>query len=392
MSTQTTVWVLIATDGVSDKVRNLVDSGYFSEAKDLDFHLKHISEKISSLINEKGGSIALSTYDRQVLQVPITVAEELPLIVAGYKEVFGSMMSVGMGLDLREASLAAKKSTFTNDIELYDPKDESYKELRKTLQIEDDVFQPQPNQFDMTHPDSPKADASKFSTGKYKPGLDAQSQLQAEGALVNATVEQLMGPANQMQQQQQQQQQQAQQQNPPESMLEAVSGEKKKDKPDTETKQKKSKDSDDSDTGKSKDSDDDSDDSDDDSDDSDATNEKLGNLLASVQEKMPELMKLHDKNPEAFKKVIGLVHKLVDMAKQKKSVNKSEPLDLAEELNKMIKIKYPVGTVKGRRKKVLVNGKSAWRSVAAGQVQDLKGDPISVASHNAKAKAGTAGG
>src|ERR1017187_8672119 len=108
MSTQTTVWVMICTDGVADKVRDLVDSGYFAEAKGLDFHLKHISEKISSLINEKGGSIALSTYDRQVMQLPITVAEELPLIVAGYKEVFGSMMSVGMGLDLRQAFLAAK--------------------------------------------------------------------------------------------------------------------------------------------------------------------------------------------------------------------------------------------------------------------------------------------
>jgi hypothetical protein len=396
MSTQTTVWVLIATDGVADKVRDLVDSGYFSEAKDLDYHLKNVCEKISALVNEKGGSIALSTYDRQVLQLPITVAEELPVILAGFKEVFGALMSVGMGLDLREASIAAKKSTFTNDIELYDPKDESYKEFRKSLQIEDDVFGPQPNQYDMTHPKSPSPDSSKTNVGKYVPGLDAQQQLQAEGALINATIQQLMGPANQIQQQaQQQQQQQAEQEKqPPESMLEAVSGEKKKDKPDTETKQKKDSDSkggkdDDSDSDSSDSSD--SDEDDDSSDDSDATTEKIGKLLANVQEKLPELMALHDKNPDAFKKVIGLVHKLVDVAKQKKSVKKTELVGLTEELNKAIKIRYPVGTTKGRKKKIMVDGKAVWRSVAAGQVKDVKGDAISVASHNAKAKAGTEG-
>jgi hypothetical protein len=313
-----------------------------------------------------------------------------------------------MGLDLREAFLAAKKSMFTNDIELYDPKDDSYKDLRKTLQLEDDTMQPQPNQFDMTHPVSPAPEATTFSTGKYKPGLNAQEQMQAEGALINATIQQLMGPAQQMQQQaeQQQQQQAEQEKEPPGSMLEAVSGEKKKDKPDTETKQKKgSDDSDDSSKGKKgkKDDDDDSDSDDDDddsdsddsdseeSDDTDASTDKIGNLLASVQEKLPGLMSLQEKNPEAFKKIMGLVHKLVDMAKAKQSTKKSELLGLTEELNKMIKIRYPVGTVKGRKKKIMVNGKAAWRSVAAGQVQDLKGDPISVASHNAKAKAGTEG-
>lgn len=404
MSTQTTVWVLIATDGVADKVRDLVDSGYFAEAKDLDYQLKSISTKMNQLVGEKGGSVALSTYDRQVLQVPITVAEELPLILAGYREVFGAMMSVGMGLDLREASLAAKKSTFTNDIELYDPKDDSYKEMRKSLQIEDDVFGPQPNQYDMTHPKSPPPDASAPGVGKYVPGLDAQQQLQAEGALINATIQQLMGPAQQMQAQaQQQQQQQAEQEKqPPGSLLEAVSGEKKKDKPDTETKQKKSKDSEDSDSKKGKkddgdddsddDSDSDSDDSDsDDTDDTDASTDKIGNLLASVQEKLPGLMSLQEKNPEAFKKIMGLVHKLVDMAKAKQSTKKSELVGLTEELNKAIAIRYPVGTVKGRKKKLMVDGKAKWRSVAAGQVKDLKGDVISVASHNAKAKSGTEG-
>jgi hypothetical protein len=135
MATLTFVWVIIATDGVSDKIRDLVDSGYFSEAKSIDIHLKAVSDKIQSLVNEKGGDIKISTYDRQVLELPISVAEELPLILAGYRQVFGSMMSVGMGLDMNEAALAVKKSTYTNDIEMYDPKDDTYKQLQKTLRL-----------------------------------------------------------------------------------------------------------------------------------------------------------------------------------------------------------------------------------------------------------------
>lgn len=396
MSTQTSIWTMIATDGVSDKIRDLVDSGYFAEAQDLDHHLKAISDKINHLVGERGGSVKLSTYDRIVLELPITVAEELPLILAGYRQVFGSLMSVGMGLDLREAALSAKKSTFTNDIEMYDPNDETYKELKKTLGIEDEVFnQPGVAQYDVTHPKSPKPDADQTSVGKFVAGLNPQQQLEAENAMIQATVQQLMGPAQQMQEQMQQQQAQLAQQQAqgngegegPSSLLEALSGEKKKDKPDTEAKQKKSSDSKDSD--KDSDSEDDSEDSEDST--GDDQTDKIANLLANVQEKMPKLMELHEKNPEAFKKVVGLVQKLVGAVKSKEKVSKNELLGMTEELNKMIKLKYPVGSVRGRKKKVIVDGKAAWRSVAAGQVKDAKGNAISVASHNEKADDGTQG-
>ena len=399
MSTQTSVWVMIATDGVADKIRDLVDSGYFAEAKDLDYHLKSITDKINALVNDRGGSVKLSIYDRQVIEMPVTVAEELPLILSGYREVFGSLMAVGMGMDLKEASTAAKKATFTNQIELYDPKDESFA-LYKTLQLEADMFQPQPNLVGTdqeNHPGSPKPDASKFSVGKVIPALSADQSVQAEAQMVNATIQLLMGPTQQMQQQQQaqEQQQQEQQKQPPGSLLEAMSGEKKTDKPKTETKQKKDSDSDDSDESsesKSKKGKSDSDEDDSDSDDdSDATNERLGELLSSVQEKMPELMKLHEKNPEAFKKVIALVQKLVDVAKAKKSVKKSEISDMTEDLNKALRLTFPVGTVRNRKKKVVVDGKAKWRGVAAGQVKDIKGNPISVDSHNAHAKEGKEG-
>jgi len=397
MSTQTSVWIMIATDGVSNKIKDLVDSGYFVEAHDLDYHLKAVADKLNKLVGEKGGSVKLSTYDRQVLELPITVAEELPLILAGYRQVFGPLMAVGMGLDLREAALASKKSVFSNDIELYDPKDESYKVLVKTLELEDEVFQPQPNLYDETHPKSPKASADEADVGRYIPGLNAQQALEAENQLVQATVQQLMGPAQAMQQQQQaQMEQQAKEQEKQESgkggegsLLEELSGEKKSDKPKTESKQSKASSEDDSDAD---DSDDESDD--DDSDDSSGSTEKLGQLLSDVQDKMPKLMELHDKNPEAFKKVVNLLHKLVSVVKSRKSDAKKSEAGIeamTEELNKMIKIRYPVGTVKGRKKKVIVDGKAKWRGVAAGQVKDVKGNAISVESHNAKTDDGTEG-
>lgn len=389
MSTQTTVWTMIITDGVSDKIRDLIDSGYIQEAQDLDFQLKSITDKMNKLIGERGGAVKLSTYDRQILELPVTVAEELPLILAGYKQVFGALMSVGMGLDIREAALAAKKSMYTNDIELYDPKDESYADIKKNLQLENELFEVQPNLYAQTQPPSPKADSSKDSVGKYVPGLNAQQALEAENQLVQATVQQLMGPAQEMQQQmmQQQQQQQSEEEQQPDSLLEALSGEKKSDKPKTESKEKKSKDSDDEDSDKSSDDSDESDsgDSDDDSD-SDESTDKLGKLLSDVQDKMPKLMELHEKNPEAFKKVVALLHKLVGVVKSRKeTTNKKEIVDMAEELNKAIKIRYPVGTVKNRKKKVIVDGKARWRGVAAGQVKDNTGNAISVQSHNAQA-------
>jgi hypothetical protein len=404
MSTQTSIWTMIATDGVSDKIRDLVDSGYFAEAQDLDFHLKSITEKLKLLVGERGGSVKLSIYDRQVLELPITVAEELPLILAGYRQVFGSLMSVGMGLDLNEAAWAAKKSTFTNDIEMYDPKDESYKDLKKALNIEDEVFnQPGIAQYDVTHPKSPKPDADAANVGKFVGGLNAQQQLEAENSMIQATVQQLMGPANEMQQQMQQQQQQMAEQQAqgngdgegPSSLLEAMSGEKKKDKPDSSTKQKKesSKDDNDEDSEDFDDSNDDKsskDDSDEDSTGDDST-DKIASLLANVQEKMPKLMELHDKNPEAFKKVVALVQKLVASVKSKEKVSKSELANATEDLNKMIKLRYPVGSVRNRKKKVIVNGKASWRSIASGQVKDTKGNAISVAAHNEKTDDGTEG-
>lgn len=393
MGSKNSVWIVIAADEVSDRARELVDKGAFAEAKDIDYQLKSIAEQLKSFAQEKGGSLLIATYDRFVLEAPITVAEILPNIISGYKSTLGSRLAVGIGMDLLEASKAARKSTISGDIELYDPTDDSFKldYIEKNAYELDEEITLSPNLYDHTNPGSPEpSDREKTNKLQYKPGLNPQQSIQAEAQLISAIVDQLNAPAQQVQQQMQQQMQQQQQQQQPNDLLEALHGgqvpghtpEQKDDSDKSPKKDSKASGSEDKSPKKDTSSDDDDDSKEDESESG------LKNLLGIVNEKVPQLMNLAETNPEAFKKVIGLVHKIVDMSKRK-SVSKGEVKNLAEELNK--KIEFPVGTLKNGKKKVIVNGRSVWRSVRSGLVRDNQGEPVSVKSSNAAAKTGEEG-
>lgn len=388
--TENKVYILIALEGVSKKICEYVDAGYFTEAQDLDSKIWALKDKVKSLISQHGGQYLLSTYERHVLHLPITVAEELPLILKGYKDTFSDRMAVGIGLTMSEAVRACEKSYFTGDIEMFDPEDKSYEEVKKNIEISDDIFDvTQPNLFDRQHPKSPTPDASKDKIGKYVIAPNAQQSLQLEQQMIMATMQQLNAPAEQaqqqMQQQMQQQQQEMQQQNP-QNLLEALSGERQQGQQQQQAKPQQEEQQ--AEESESKIGQEEVESSQDESKEA----EKLAGLLEMVNEKIPKLTDLADKNPEAFKKVLGLVHKIVDMAKdKKKDLDKKEVKDLTEELNKTIKMFYPVGTVKNGKKKVIKDGKASWRSVRAGMVKDSAGNAISVASHNAKADDGSSG-
>ena len=396
MGTENKIWVVIASQNISQKINDLVDAGYFAEARDLDYQLKSINDKTKSFISERGGQIHLAIYEKIVLELPYSIAEDLPnTVLIGYKQFFGGLMAVGLGLDLREAILASKKSMMSSHIEMYDPEDESMKEFRKSLQIESDLFpDTPPNIYDKTNPKSPQPSAQdQHKVDKFVPAANAQTALKLENDMIQATVQQLNAGAEQVQQQAEQQMQQMQAQaaqQQPQNLGEALNGgpvegqEKEEKKPKVgEKEMSESK-------GSSEKSSDSSEENDEDGEDSKET-EKLAQLLEMVNDKIPKLSGLAEKNPEAFKKVIGLVHKIVDMAKDKKKVEKKEVDDLTEDLNKAIAGMYPVGTVKHGKKKVMIDNKATWRSVRAGQVKDLKGNPISVASHNDKADDGNQG-
>jgi hypothetical protein len=383
VSTQSSVWCVVNSDGVQDKINEMIDAGMFFEATSLNDQLFAISDKINSLISERGGTVRLTTYSRQVLEMPVTVAEELPLILAGYKDVFTTKMSVGMGLTPNEAVMAAKKSVLTNQIELFDPEDSFIKEMKKSIEIGEEIFQP--NLSDRTNPEPPKPTKDKKDFGNYVPGLDINQSIQADSQIVNGVLQQLMGPAQQMQQQaQQQMQQQAQQQ--PGSLLEAMSGDQKKtDKPVSHIDQKEQDKEEQKEAAPKKESEEKKPEE----DKEDDSNNKIGKLLDNIQQKLPQIMDLKTKDPAAFKQSMSLVHKLLDMAK-KDRIKKGEIL--TDELNKALRLKLPPGSVKGRKKKVVINGKAVWRSVASGQVADpTTGQAISVVSHNAAADDGKIG-
>ncbi len=380
MANQNTVWVVISAREALDKIREYIDGGYLGEAQRLHFQLKSLDEKVNSLLSEKGGRVHLSTYDKIIMEMPASVAEEIPAITLGYRQFFGTKMAIGIGMDLAEASAAANKSEFSNEIELYDPADDTFK--AEFYKNGEDPFELPPNLFDPLSPPAPEAREQRKRAPKEKPVLsDPQTAMQAESAMMQAIMQQISPPPPQMPQQQEQQQQEQQpEEQQPRDLLEQLHGEQidghspdsdssasgPKEEVKEEAKPESKKDS---------------------AEDDDGGNEKIAGLLATVQDKMPKLMQLADSNPDAFKKVVNLVHKLVDMAKQKKT-QKSEMETLTDQLNKALKLRLPVGTTKGRKKKVLIDGKEVWRSMAAGQVKDPRGQAVSVKSSNAKADDG----
>ena len=391
MGTENKIWVVISSQNVSQKINDLVDAGYFAEARDLDYQLKSINDKVKSFISERGGVIHLTTYEKIILELPYSIAEDLPnTVLIGYKQFFGGLMATGLGLDLREAILASKKSMVSGNIEMYDLEDESMQEFRKSLEIESDLFPDiPPNVYDKTNPKSPQPSAQEqVKVDKFVPATDVQTALKLENSMIQATVQQLNAGVAEIQQQAEQQMQAQAAQQQPQNLGEALNGgpvegqEKEEKKPKVgEKEMSESK-------GSSKDSEKSEDEGDE--DDSKET-EKLAQLLEMVNEKIPKLASLAEKNPEAFKQVLNLTHKLVGMAKDKKKVEKKEVQDMTDELNKAIHTIYPVGTVKHGKKKVIEDSKAKWRSVRAGQVKDLKGNAISVASHNDKADDGNQG-
>ena len=75
---------------------------------------------------------------------------------------------------------------------------------------------------------------------------------------------------------------------------------------------------------------------------------------------------------------------------KKKETKKSEIDSINAKLDELTKgMKYPIGTRKGRKVKVIIDGKAVWRSMSAGRVQDARGQAISVKSHNAAAESGS---
>jgi chemotaxis protein histidine kinase CheA len=400
MSNVGTIWVVISATEAKDKLVELIDSGYLAQAVGYSSALDSLIDKMKLSVQQYGGSIPLAVYERIIMQIPSSLAEQIPNIIAGYSDSLNNKVAVGFGVTMEEASRAAQKSRNTGKIELYaHDKDNGFMEKNQAPNLSPGIQLP-PNLYNPNVPDN----LSYIDKKPYQPRPAPQQEAQSESAFIQSVVEQIGGMSQQeMQQQMQQIQQQAQQMqqaqqqqaDSPRNLLQTLSGQaspggKKEDKESKDSpKKEESKESESTDAADLKEKVTEAEES--------TGDDKIAAKLDNLKEKIPQIMGLSESNPKAFKATMDMINKLLSLAKENQKVKKRESLLVLQELAKAIDnaaavrpksngIHYPVGTRLGRFKKVMANGKQVWREMSSGQVQDNTGQAISVKEANKQAK------
>lgn len=362
------IFVIISLEDVCERIRTYIDKGYFTEAQKLSYEIEGFCDHIKSEFQKDGSTIYLLITDRIILECTLAQAETIPLLVDGLKELLAGdgKVACGLGYNIEEASKAVMRSRETLDIELYD------ENLHKADHLQS---LPLNNGDPRVHHYQDKVKPKKKQAII---GPDAQSELQVQTEYTNAIAQSMMPPPPP----QPQMPQQAQDPNQPrKSLHELLTGtpangegqEQQQQQPQgSEPLQESETETDISPEEKSE-------------------LDKIGESILSIKDNIPHLMDLAERNPKAFKQSVGVINKLLGLAKEKFKKSDGAFADqelLVDELNKAIqKFHYPVGTVKHRKKKQMVNGKASWRSMVSGQVMDEQGNAISVKSHNNKVMA-----
>ena len=387
MATENTVWVVFSCDAVTDKLRSWLDTGHFEEAIKYSQSIKDYNDKLKAFAQSKGGHLMVALDDRQIMELPASAADEIPYFIEGFKEDLGQhKIGVGIGLDFDEAVRAMRHSLQTGEIELYTPGETPIFKANEITDatdafglnvdpagLKDEMLLP-PNIFD---PQFPPKEAQKFPPTKDRPFVsrpEMQKELQAEGEMLQGIGQQMQPPQPQQPQGAPGQPGQPQ----PQDLMEALNGGpipgRQPTPPQGAAEGESDKKPKEGDEGEGKEG-------------GDEGAEKLYGALANIQQKIPQLMELHAKNPDAFKQSMDLINKLMKLTQTKKSEKLVAKLDeLEKAFTTGIHRNWPVGTVIGRKKKVMVGGKAAWRSVISGQVRDASDNPISVKSHNLQAQ------
>jgi hypothetical protein len=421
------VWIVINATNISESLNRLIDRGNFKDAQTVKYYLDNFLKKLKSLCQTHGGSVHLSLYERVVLEVSVNAAEQIPNIIENYMPNLKSKMGIGIGMSFEEANEAAQKSLHTKEIEMYESKKEASEYIKSELLKDDDIepIRPAvdmpPNVFDPELPDSKNVtrivpEKRPIQEGQYrlnqvkptKPKLapNIKEQEQGQKTLIDNVLDELLFPKEQIQQQAQLMQQKAQQQMAMQQQMQAqqekeqatqhlqnVPKQQETEKDELEgTPVIHYEDESEKDQSLHKEGESEDIESSHEEDEHDKVSLKLLNFLGQLKEQMPDLMQLHASNPEAFKQVMSLINKMLKLSKHK--IKKSD-ISLAEELEKNFKnlkhakkikqakgTRLPIGTLKGRKIKVMVNDKPVWRQVASGIVSDSKGVPISVKSRN----------
>lgn len=380
-----TVWVVISASEAQSRLVELIDSGNLAEAVGFSSALNGLINKMKSFVQQYGGGMPIYLYERIVMQISTSTAEQLPMIIKGYSEALNNKIAVGIGLTMEEASRAAQTSRHTGNIELYDPEsrydyEEVIKSGMKPRRWKSNVVLP-PNIFDPTVPDAEPYASSVEETDSSIPTLE--EALENEAKLVQAIQGQIGG--NQMQQQEQQEQQQQQQ---PRDLLESLNGgpveghEPQVQSQEPEAAPENIENELTSEIEEAEES---------------TADDKIAMQLDKIKGQIPQIMGLAQKDPKAFKQTMNMINKLIQLAHNRsRSTKKSETRERIEDLIKSINHRasgrpsagghrFPVGTRLGRYKKVLVEGKEKWREMSSGITKDKDGSPISIKESNEQA-------
>lgn len=398
------VWAVIFADAVRDKLINSAKEGRFSVANHYQFELQGLIDKMKSTVESHGGSMPFCNPDFIATEIPIDVAAELPDLIENFTETAGDGLAIGVGMDFQEAAMAAKKSYKTGKIELFNPADTYQEKIQKTsnsrTNINQNVSLPT-NLFDPEQPDDkPYQKVIDQKSNPVPKRMSLKESMSAEAQFIQAInemlgageIEQAAQQQQQMMQQQAQQQQQPQGQEDPDAhantnttdLLGQLSGQ-------PQQQQAAGADQSQEDGGDAEQAAQEVTQEVDDATKEAAAdhNQELMDKLKDVKSQIPQIMAMASKDPKAFQQTMSMIQKLITSAKQvqkaeqdleKKGVSSSGP-------QAMSGIRFPVGTRKGNYKKVLVNGKEVWRSMASGQVQATDGTDISVKANNQQQKA-----
>lgn len=433
------IWVVISATESYEKLLDLIDRGHLAEAVGRNQALASMTEKTVSIVQQYGGYLPISIMGRIVMQVPFGLAEQLPNIIQGFNESLGEKVAAGIGMTFEEASHAAQDSVVSGEIEMFDPEDQMAKALHVPTRRAEPGIQLPVNLFNPETPDDEVYKETRHTKDAEIQAPTMEESMQIDGAYIQMMLQQMGG--GQPQQPQQGMEggeeggapptrdlletlhgEQVQGYNPkehlegglgdgvdpnsvnPQQLALGVKVEMEHTNNEAEAKEIALDHLTEDPNYYSELSQIEGDDAQEVSQkvtqaeqEAEGFDQKLAGMLHNVKEQLPQIMQLADKNPEAFKQTMNLINKLSAAAKQGRVKKAESAVDL-EELNKNLqrRINYfrgfnkplnlPEGSIKGKAKKVMVNGKEVWREMSSGQVQDEKGQPISVKSSNLQAQ------
>ena len=118
--TQDTIYVVVSAAKVADRLTTLIDRGLLDQCNKLSAELQSFYDILKSFCQMHGGHLYVHLYERAVLEIPLSCADELVQYWDDFQLKFSERAAMGYGFSMAEAVKAMKRSLRTGEIELYD--------------------------------------------------------------------------------------------------------------------------------------------------------------------------------------------------------------------------------------------------------------------------------